>query len=208
MTETAAGSNARRPKHRIAAWTLFAAALMAGSVHAQGLTRSEAGRVAVAQCYAQCLSGEGAAELFRIYLDAFDGRWTQATVQYVNCLSLQTAAIGVDACRAGCLDIETAYKVKSSHIRTRYLRLMNETLRVARTSGLWSAWNRYPDPNSDAFVRACARLGDVVVQARAQASKLEAIEPESPAALKARRQAVIANEYQPEPPFELEPWDE
>ena len=154
--------------------------------------------MAIAQCYAKCISGWERAESTRIALDALDGEWSVPTLQYVTCLLAQSDASRADACRAGCLDIEIAYEVRSSHIRYRYHRLLNEHLREVRASGLWYAWNRYPAVGTDEFARACARHLQITNSLRSKfASAMDGIKPESEADLKARIKKVREEEYVP-----------
>ena len=184
---------------------LLAGALLAGSltVEAQGLTRAQAGRVAVAQCYARCteLAYNQIQLEARLVLDGEDGEWSSTNYALVRCRLAQIDAIAADACRAGCVDIETAYGVRSSHVRTRYHWLLNRFLRDMRTSGLWSQWNRFPEENTPQFGRACARYVQVINARNARVAQgMEGVEPSSEAVLQLRRQEVIENEYVPDPP--------
>ncbi|MDD9979765.1 MAG: hypothetical protein OXU81_00125 [Gammaproteobacteria bacterium] len=175
-----------------------------GTAEAQqqsNLTRAQEGRVEIAKCYARCISGWERAQGTRIVLDAIDGEWSEAAIQYTSCLLAQTDAIRAEACRSGCQDIEAAYNYRSSHIRTRFHWALNAHLRKVRAAGLWTAWNRYPADGSDAFIRACARYVQALSnRAETAAKKLRAVEPMSPSEFEARRQKVIEEEYQPEPP--------
>lgn len=186
--------------------TLLLTAALAASTAApaqqrSNLTRAQEGRVEVAKCYARCLEEAEPATAIWIALDALDGAWSTATVGYVACLEAQDTAQRQDACRSGCVDIETSYGVRSSHIRTRYLWFFNAHIREVRVAGLWNAWNRFPDPGSDAFIRACARYVQATTSSRATAArKLEEVEPMNPSEFEARRQKVIESEYRPEPP--------
>jgi len=175
-----------------------------GAAEAQqrsNLTRAQEGRAEVAKCYARCLDSPEPMTEIRIALDALDGEWSTAAGQYVVCLNAQVTAQRQDACSWGCRDIEAAYGVNSGAIRHRYYWHLNRALRSVRASGLWTAWNRFPDPGTDAFIRACARYTQAARSHVATAArKLGAVEPMSPSELKARRQKVIEEEYRPEPP--------
>ena len=147
----------------------------------------------------------------RIALDALDGEWSTTVVQYVVCQLDQAIARRQDACRAGCIDIEASYGVRSSHIRTRYYWHLNKFLRDIRASGLWTAWNRFPEQGTDAFIRACARYTQITTSRRvAAAQKLNDMEPEDANILKTRLQEVIESEYRPDPPpiDDLELWED
>ena len=172
------------------------------------LTRAQEGRVEVAKCYARCLETVEPMTYARIALDALDGEWSTEAFQYVSCVTDQAAAQRQDACRAGCMDLEVSYGVRSSHIRTRYHWHLNRLLRGVRTAGLWTAWNRFPEPGTDSFIRACARyVQSAVARAAAAAEKLRLVEPESTSTLETRRKQVVADEYRPDAPapseFEL-----
>ena len=107
-------------------------ALLSVQTSAQTLTRSQAGRVAVAQCYAQCLELFFADTVgqFRFVLDTWGGEWglDEEFAMLVSCELSQTSAQAADMCHAGCTDIEAAYDVRTSHIRTRFQHLLNEFL--------------------------------------------------------------------------------
>ena len=164
------------------------------------LNRAQEGRVAVAQCYTRCLEMEYE-QIFdeaRLALDGLARRWNATTFSLVACSLAQTNAIASEMCRAGCTDIEIAYSVRSSHIRTRYHWFLNRQLREARASGLWSAWNRFPELGTNEFARACSRYLDSDKSLRSNFERtMESIEPESEAALKARLEAVREEEYEP-----------
>lgn len=142
-------------------------------LEAQSLTRAQAGRVAVAQCYAHCLelSYNQTMQSARFVLDALAGEWTAQNVLSTTCTLVQTNAQMGDMCVAGCMDIEASYRVRLSHIRTRFHRILNESLRDLRTSGLWSAWNRYPEVGTAAFDRACVRYAQIVSARSAQTAQ-------------------------------------
>ena len=192
----------------LAGWKLClsigALLLVTSTLEAQqrsNLTRAQEGRAEVAKCYARCLTSAEPMTEARIALDALDGEWSRATGQYVSCQLAQVSAQRQDACSAGCKDIEASYGVRSSYIRTRYYWHLNLLLRGVRASGLWTAWNRFPEQGSDAFIRACNRYIQAAANRRAVAArKLEAMEPLDLSDLAAKRQEVIANEYVPEPP--------
>ena len=129
------------------------------SVEAQQLTRSQAGRVAVAQCYARCTEMVYAQvpARARFVLDGLDGEWNLAEFLLAACVVVQSDVQALDMCRAGCLDIEAAYGWRSSHIRSRFSAAYNAAVRDARAAGLWNQWNDFPDVDSERFARGCAR---------------------------------------------------
>ena len=186
---------------------LFAPAIQAD---AQQLTRAQAGQVAVAQCYAHCTEvayGDQIAAL-RFTLDALEGEWDALNVLLEGCVVVQNNAIAGDMCKAGCFDIEHAYGVRTGRIRSRFGRALNEYVRDVRTAGLWTAWNRYPEPGTDAFVQACARFWEIQTRKNTAAVKSwEKLSPMSDEEFKARRQEVIENERYPEPLPAWEDWD-
>ena len=77
------------------------------------------------------------------------------------CVNVQAGAQALDACRAGCADIEAAYGVRSSYIRTRFHYFANAAFWEARASGLWTACSRFPAIDSDAFLRASEPVNDI-----------------------------------------------
>ena len=204
----------RRPARRGAAWTLTATVALAGLTldAAAQLNRAQAGRVEVAKCYQTCTLGSGqdsAADLTRLILDALDGEWniSDAQLALLGCGLFQSGAIGLEACRAGCTDIEAAYNVRESHVRSRFYRLFNEVVRPMKTSGLWTAWNRYPQSGTDAFARACARYLQITGQFNTRnAAAMLTVEPLSVEEISAKRQEVIESEHRPEPPPFYESW--
>ena len=128
--------------------------------------------------------------------------------QLTACVVVQDNAIAGDMCKAGCADIEAAYGVRTSHIRARFGRVLNQYVRDVKTAGLWTAWNRYPEPGTDAFTRACSKYWEIQNRKSvAAAQSWEKLEPMSDAELEAKRQEVIENEHHPEPPPVWEGWD-
>lgn len=142
------------------------------------LTKAEEGRVAISQCYAGCMETAareaaryGAAverliELrFRIggfrTLSIANRNRLETSQENAVCLTLQNAIRLIDACRAGCVDLEAVYGVSSSHARNRFRHELNndkldKLQRAAR--GLWIDYQNSPDsddPNSEEFDAAC-----------------------------------------------------
>ena len=190
-------------KYLLRAALVGALLIPAFQVAAQSLTKAQAGRVAVAQCYTKCVeapylqSRQGA----RLALDSNDGEWSLENTALVLCTLSQGDAIAGDMCLAGCRDIEAAYGYRSSHIRTRFHRWFNEFLRDVKTAGLWTAWNRYPRGGSRSFVNACARYIQILGSRSASvAEQMKDVKPLSEEELHAKREEVIANEHYPEPP--------
>ena len=173
------------------------------------LNRTQAGRVEIAKCYQTCttLGYEQVVQGARFTLDALDGEWSRSNAVRTTCVLLQAEAITLDACRASCADIEIAYGVRSSHVRTRFRWLFNESLRPMRTSGLWTAWNRFPRSGTPEFDRACARYAQIVTSSNARlAETMQEVEPLSDEEIQAKRRKVMEMEYVPEPPpiYELD----
>ena len=190
-------------KHLLRAALIGALLVSSGQTVAQQLTKAQAGRIAVAQCYTNCtaLPYSQSREAARLALDVNAGEWSLENSAFVACQISQNDAIAGDMCRAGCVDIEAAYGYRSSHIRTRFHRWLNEFLRDVRTARLWTAWNRYPQPGTDAFIQACARYLQILQSKNAQVVQgMQDVKPLSEAELRAKREDVIANEYVPEPP--------
>ena len=182
-------------------------------VSGQHLSRQQAGRVAVAQCYAQCTEMAYAQipARARLTLDGLAGEWNYAEFLLAVCVVIQSDVQALDMCRAGCLDIEAAYEWRSSHIRSRFVAAYNATVRDARVAGLWNQWNDFPDTDSDRFARACARYFEAAASRSKQFAQVREDEVDSLSQedLKEKRQQVMESEVVPDPPPLYDPdfWD-
>lgn len=152
---------------------LFASCLALASVAAgaQNLNKAEEGRTAVAQCYARCVDRS---ERTRLAAYARFDRLTDLLISdeyhalqeesqdtvidgektYI-CLLGQDLVRSLDACQAGCADLEEAYGVRSSHARNRFRDLLDRESAVLREVGLWSDYRSSPAGGSAEFDRAC-----------------------------------------------------
>ena len=143
--------------------------LFTASIAAEELSHQEQGRIAVSQCYAACTDGwyeswveatdkaewavnVVASDGFR-YLSRGDQVAFVKAARNLLCLETNVLVRRLDACRAGCIDIEVAYgEVPTSYIRNRFSRMYTKARDNARRLGLWDEY--YRDVNVEA---ACER---------------------------------------------------
>ena len=162
----------------------------------------------MAQCYTNCMSGWQRADTARLALDALDGEWSDVAVQYVGCLLAQIDAVRADACRSGCVDIEIAYGVRSSYIRTRFMWALNKHLRDGPHRPSMDGMEPLSTIRHRRFHQACARYIQILESKNAQVVQgMQDVKPLSEAELRVKREEVIANEHYPEPPPAWESWD-
>ena len=138
--------------------------LSALSVNAQDLTRAEQGRLDVTRCYITC-----ADQIGRLVPGYFGSALAAETVPSVGlgfgpvwCQSVQLMMNVGDTCQAGCRDVEDVYGNTKSWAKTRYRRLFYDLKADVVESGLWTAYNNYPDVDDSpwAFSQACDRYLD------------------------------------------------
>ena len=148
--------------------------LLTASISAEELTRQKQGRVAVSQCYAACIDGwyetwietsdstEWAIDI--IVSDDFAYLSISDQIEFVQasrlqiCLNLNVAVRRIDACRAGCIDVQQSYgEVPTSYIKNRFSRTYTTVRDNVRRLGLWDDWNR--DVNVEA---ACERAYELL----------------------------------------------
>ena len=143
--------------------------LLTASTSAEELTRQEQGRVAVSQCYAACTDGwyeswveatdkvESVVDIIVSdgfsYLSYSDQVEIVIAARNLICLEINVFVRRIDACRAGCIDVQQSYgEVPRSYIRNRFSRMYTKARDNAQRLGLWNDWNR--DVNVEA---ACER---------------------------------------------------
>ena len=91
------------------------------------------------------------------------------------CLLAQNHVRGIDACYAGCVDVERAYGVGGTNARSRFYRLLRDDRLALQDAGLWTDYRTFPVFGSYEFEDACDRLyEDGAVVAEAQASPAHA----------------------------------
>ena len=76
------------------------------------------------------------------------------------CLLAQNHVRGVDACYAGCVDVERAYGVGGTNARSRFFQLLRDDRQALRDVALWQDYRTFPVFGSDEFEYACERLYD------------------------------------------------
>lgn len=129
-------------------------ALSAAPSVAQNLTKGQEGRKAVGQCYSGCMVASteldkmSHAQIGRIadlILEHPDAPQIAIETEQVVYCNIAVEAMNImDACRAGCVDTEVAYGVRSSQARTRFMYKYNQAVATLRAAGLWTAYNRQP----------------------------------------------------------------
>ena len=144
----------------------------AAMVAAQNLTKSEEGRVEVGKCYALCMDRADRtalalyARVDRLTDLLISDEYFELTVASRNELvTLEETAIcslaqdhvrGLDGCYAGCVDLESAYGVRSSQARNRFRELLISERDALRQVGLWQDYQRTATVGTD-FDLACDR---------------------------------------------------
>ena len=171
----------------ICAVAMFAAA----TTGAQNLSKAGEGQVAVGQCYAACMNKafqsatatqEKSTRLTELMIsDDFFQLTDQSQDDFIAlyrldvCLLAQNHVRGVDACHAGCIDMELAYGVSGSNARSRFYGLLRADRKALQDAGLWQDYRTFPVFGSYDFEDACDRLYEnAAVVAEAQASRADA----------------------------------
>ena len=178
----------QRRSSRLASTVLcWAAALGTLTVGAQNLGKGEEGRAAVGQCYAACMdkafqsastTQEKSTRLTELMIsDDFFLLTNDSQDEFIRlyrldvCLLAQNHVRGIDACYAGCVDVERAYGVGSTNARSRFHRLLRDDRQALQDVGLWRDYRTFPVFGSGEFEDACDRLYDnAAVVTDAQAS--------------------------------------
>ena len=158
------------------ALALALAMLAAASTEAQTLSRAEAGRVAVANCYATCMDR---AQTTSLALYARVDRITDLVIsdeyfelndesqrQLVRleedaiCALAQDHVRALDGCYNACTDIERAYGSPSALARGRFRHLFIAERDALRAVGLWGSSYTNAPTSGAAFDAACGRYWD------------------------------------------------
>ncbi|MCY3838256.1 MAG: hypothetical protein OXH09_06380 [Gammaproteobacteria bacterium] len=153
---------------------------------AQNLSRTGEGQVVVGQCYAACVdkafksaatTQQKSTRLTELMIsDDFFQLTDQSQDDFIAlyrldvCLLAQNHIRGVDACHAGCIDMELAYGVSGSNARSRFYGLLRDDRKALQDAGLWQDYRTFPVFGSYDFEDACERLyenGAVVAEAQA-----------------------------------------
>lgn len=164
----------------------WAAALGAVTADAQNLDKTEEGRVAIGQCYAACMekafrsastTQEKSTRLTELMIsDDFFQLTDDSQDEFIRlyrldvCLLAQNHVRGVDACYAGCVDVERAYGVGGTNARSRFFQLLRDDRQALQDVGLWQDYRTFPVFGSAEFEDACERLyenGAVVAESQA-----------------------------------------
>ena len=169
----------------------WATALGTATAAAQNLDKTEEGRVVVGQCYATCMekafqststTQQKSTRLTELMItDDFFQLTDASQDEFIRlyrldvCLLAQNHVRGVDACYAGCVDVERAYGVGGTNARSRFYRLLSDDRQALQDVGLWRDYRTFPVFGSPEFEDACERLYDnAAVVAESQASPAHA----------------------------------
>lgn len=155
---------------------LALAMLAAASIEAQTLSRAEAGRVAVANCYATCMDRAQTTSLAlyarvdRItdlvisdeYFELDDNSQAQVVrlEEDAICALAQDHVRALDGCYNACTDIERAYGSPSALARGRFRHLFIAERDALRAVGLWGSSYTNAPTSGAAFDAACGRYWD------------------------------------------------
>jgi len=157
---------------RIGTLGIFAVATALPAFAQAQLTKAEAGRAAVGQCYSRCM-----ADLYEIGQDVvaqqerllalalqasdalfLDESFADVLTEYTSdalCLSAQNYVRFGDACQSGCVDVEASWGVRSSGARARYNFEFARDRDILADAGLWGNFRTSPAIGTTAFRRAC-----------------------------------------------------
>ena len=182
----------RQPFRALATAVLcWATALGTVTANAQNLDKADEGRVAVGQCYATCMdkalqsastTQEKSTRLTELMIsDDFFQLTDDSQDEFIRlyrldvCLLAQNHVRGVDACYAGCVDVERAYGVGGTNARSRFYRLLRDDRQALQDVRLWQDYRTFPVFGSGEFEDACERLYDnAAVVAQSQVSPAHA----------------------------------
>lgn len=161
------------------------AALYAATAGGQNLDKIEEGKVAVGKCYASCMdkalrstatTQEKSTRLTELMIsDDFFQLTDDSQDEFIRlyrldvCLLAQNHVRGIDACYAGCVDVERAYGVRASNARNRFYRLLRDDRAALQDAGLWQDYRTFPVFGSAEFEDACDYLyedGTTVAESR------------------------------------------
>ena len=143
---------------------------------AQTLSKAEAGRKEVGNCYRMCMAADGGdGDSWTIaWQDQFWANWRDSATwtneewtsfltdwKQTGCAKIQGELLEAYGCRYACYDVEQAYGVTSSSARSVFLRSYNSLVADLQASGLWVTNDRdYPRPGTQAFNTACENAYD------------------------------------------------
>ena len=127
---------------------LLVALAISGPAMGQTLTKAEEGRVATAQCFAEC-SHQAHDSVRWTRFEAEPTKFYSRHRRLRSCIEHQEHLRVMDACRVSCLDIAEAYGVPRSHARWRFERLYDAHRAPLMQAGLWDGFQNSPVPHGD-----------------------------------------------------------
>ena len=158
--------------------------------HAQQPFNFPEGPVAVAQCYSTCMDRSQRTalalydrvdrlsdllisdEYFALTNASRDD--VVALEETAICALAQDHARGMDACHAGCLDLEQVYNFRASRARARFQAVLNAELAPLRDAGLWGGFGNSPTAGTR-FDAACERYWNTNTGPAEAASRLASL---------------------------------
>ena len=148
-------------------------AALAVQATAQQLTRAQAGREAVGNCYSNCMRAaiENEANLTRQSNHLVDTRYNiglppesaQRFEELLWCVAANSHGTLIDTCNAGCMDLETVYGVRASNARQRFKTYLSAELAALREYGLWGSSYRDTVDVESACLRIFERTATAAV---------------------------------------------
>lgn len=161
------------PTHRLPAFLAACALALPLFASAQTLNRAQEGRMAVGQCYSACIDrahrnsldaasfASDLIDLVNYELETLDVPASSQieTIEghlHLICALAQEHISGMEGCQQGCMDVETAYGVRTSTARTRFVALLNSERKDLADAGLWVNYRRSPT-SGRSFEAACTR---------------------------------------------------
>ena len=151
----------------------LAACLFVATPAAQNLSRAQEAQATIGQCYAACMNTAqttGLALYERVdrlsdlvisdeYFDLTEDSQEHLVrlEEDAICGLAQEHVRTLDACSAGCQDLETAYASRQSHARARFRVLYRAETDALRRVGLWRGYADSPAAGGRDFNAACDR---------------------------------------------------
>ena len=138
---------------------------------AQNLSRAQAGREAVGQCYTACMTDQRNDQAIIAWTALFWDNWQHSSEmsaeawdsflswwQRTGCSIDQDTLTIAYVCAQGCRDVERAFGVGAAYGKSEFHHEFNQFAANLKPSGLWRTNNRNrPRSGTQAFNNACQR---------------------------------------------------
>ena len=113
------------------------------------LTKAEGGKVTLGQCYSACADLYNETAIFLVLnLD-------EAGTEGQQCYVAQSVLRTLDACAAGCSDVERIFGTIDSQARASFNHLVDHLRGPIETSGLWKTHDDYAPLGTAQFTISC-----------------------------------------------------